>query len=245
MKTRLIAFDLDNTLARPNRQISRENADLLKKIAKQDVQIVILSGKPSSYLLGLGRQLGILNIILSGENGTDIYFGNSLPPTNYIEHDVSVQAILELEGIKRELNDLGYDYFYQPNKFSLTPFFKLNDKDAKKALFDYARYMKHKVENIDIYIHGDCVDFTPSTINKGNSLQAIINYLNSDLSKDNKIQHEEIIVVGDSSNDEPMFKLNYRNKFIRSSFEDIKGDKYKYVNKLLEEILEGILNESN
>lgn len=240
MKTKLIAFDLDNTLAKPNKQISKKNALNLRKLANNGMHIVILSGKPSSYLLGVGRQLGVINLILSGENGADIYFGNSLPPKEYIKHSVSIKEQQDLNNIRKDLDDLGYDYFYQPNKFSLTPFYKNGDSESKEALYDYARYMRHKLENIDVYIHDDCVDFTPSSINKGKSLKEIIDILNSKLPDYKKISENEIIVFGDSSNDESMFNLNYNNTFIRSSFDHIKGDKYKYVNTIIEKLVKDI-----
>ncbi len=237
MSIKLVAFDLDNTLAESNRQISRKNVDSLRKIANKNVQIVILSGNPSSYLLGVGRQLGISNIIISGENGSDIYFGNSLPPTKYLKQEISVNAQKELEEIKIGVNNLNQDYFYSPNLFNLTPFFNPIDIEAKNALYDYANYLKNKVKSIDIYLHEECVDFTPSNINKGNSLEIIINYLNSELPDNEKISSDEIIVIGDSSNDIPMFNLNYRNIFIKNSFDGIKGEIYDSVDKIIEEIL--------
>lgn len=242
MKIKLVAFDLDNTLTNPNNLISRDNADALRKLSRFNVQIALLSGKPSSYLLGVGRQLGIKNIILSGENGADIYFGNMLPPTKYIKNEISQDEKNELETIKKGLDDLGYEYYYQPNIVALTPFYYVGDKDAKNALYDFARYMKHKVESIDIYLHDDCVDFTPSSINKGKALLKIINNLNSKLSEDEKITNNSIMVVGDSSNDVPMFDLNFRNVIIGTSLKEIKGEREKYVGKVINNILKGYEN---
>lgn len=245
MKIKLVALDLDNTLAYPNKNISRENTDILKKIARENIQIVILSGKPSSYLLGLGRQLGIDNLILSGENGSDIYFGNSLPPEKYINHDISDNERKDLAMIQEGLNELGHTYFYQPNKYSLTPFFNKGDHAAEVALYDFARYIRHKVQYVDVYLHEDCVDFTPSSINKGNSLLEILDLLNASKSDKDKIKDNEIVVVGDSSNDVPMFNLNFHNAFIRNSFKHIKGKRYKYISQVLNEIMEDKIYDWN
>lgn len=237
MSVKLIAFDLDNTLASPNKGISKRNALELRNIAREGIHIAILSGKPSLYLLGVTRQLGIDNVIVSGENGADIYFGNALPPKSVISHKITEAEQKDLDLIKEGLDDLGYEYFYQPNAFSITPFYTQKDKNADSALYDFAKYIRHKVNHVDVYFHDDCIDFTPKGINKGKALESIIEELNKN-QKDN-IKKKEVYVVGDSSNDVPMFKLGFNNAYIRSSFPDIKGKSYKYLNWVLEEIMKG------
>ena len=66
---KLVAFDVDGTLADLNEPILRENVLLLRKIFDKGIRIMILSGKPTSYLAGLTRMIGRKDIIISGENG--------------------------------------------------------------------------------------------------------------------------------------------------------------------------------
>ena len=100
--------------------------------------------------------------------------------------------------------------------------------------------IKNKLKYVDVYIHDDCVDFTPSSINKGKSLMEIIDFLNLKMPDNKKISNDEIIVFGDSLNDESMFNLNFNNTFIRSSFDHLEGDKYKYVNTIIEQLVKEI-----
>ena len=66
---RLLVFDLDGTLAQVGKGMLPEDIEKLLSLEKEGYTIVICSGKPSYYLCGFARQIGLANPILVGENG--------------------------------------------------------------------------------------------------------------------------------------------------------------------------------
>ena len=80
---KLVVFDLDGTLAELGQGVTPENLALLKKLEATGVRIAICSGKPTYYLCGFMRQLGLRAPILVGENGAVIQLGVDLPPKEY------------------------------------------------------------------------------------------------------------------------------------------------------------------
>ena len=80
---RLVVFDLDKTLCPLGKGIADENLAMLRALEKTGVRIAICSGKPTYYLCGLMRQVGLERPVLVGENGAVIQFGVDLPPREY------------------------------------------------------------------------------------------------------------------------------------------------------------------
>ena len=80
---KLAVFDLDDTLAPVGRGIAEHDLKRLKELEDMGVRIALSSGKPTYYLCGLLRQLGLKRPIMIGENGIVIQFGVDLPPKKY------------------------------------------------------------------------------------------------------------------------------------------------------------------
>ena len=74
---RVIVFDVDNTLAAVGKGMLDEDILLLKELEDQGNTIAVCSGKPSYYLCGFMRQIGLKHPVLIGENGSTIQFGQS------------------------------------------------------------------------------------------------------------------------------------------------------------------------
>jgi len=195
---KLIAIDLDSTLAKINNPIASKTIGLLKKLITKGYHIMIISGKPTIYLSGVFRNYQLKNIYLSGENGLEIHYGTTLPPDRYhtfIQNDDKV--ILELNKLKNQILKLNGNYFFQNNQYSITPFF--NDLNSKMKLFNFACDIQTSLKYTSIYGHTDSIDFTPKHINKGNSLAYLLNELN--------IDPKDAYAIGDNQNDIPMFKI--------------------------------------
>ena len=73
-------FDLDGTLAPIGRRASEECVKMLSMLESDERAICICSGKPTFYLCGFARQLGLRKPILIGENGASFQYGVDLPP---------------------------------------------------------------------------------------------------------------------------------------------------------------------
>lgn len=195
---KLLVFDLDGTLANVGK--SMENMDVEKLIALEKVgyTIAICSGKPSYYLCGFARQLGLQEPILIGENGATFQFGIDLPPKRYEVYPHSESARTQLDMMRALIDrECGDKVWYQPNEVGLTPF----PKDAEtfeviqKLIDDRAALL----DELLVYRHIDSFDLTPKNINKFNGLDYLTKLLD--------LEAKDVIAVGDGVNDIPMFEF--------------------------------------
>jgi len=198
MAIKLIVFDVDNTLAKPNMPIPQSVIKALKQFEIRGVKIFLISGKPVSYLSGLARQLGLQNPMLSGENGAIIYYSNKFPPKKSI---IAIRKKAKiLEKLESEIvNKFGKRVWIQPNLFNLT-IFPMTER-VKEELFQFV--VTNASENsfkkkFRIYKHSDSIEVVHLYIDKGFALRKITRL--------NKIKKYEVIAVGDAENDIPMFK---------------------------------------
>lgn len=189
-----IVFDLDGTLCKIGKEILPETVEMLKALEDKGNRICISSGKPTYYLVGMFRQVGLKAPIFIGENGGVIQFGVDLPPHEY-------HVTTALKGVVRKLKELrcdleekfGDDIWYQPNEIELTAFPKNQDD------FDNIEsFVKGKnIEDIIIYRQVDCFDIVPSDVSKRKGLEYLANLLG--------LGREDFVAVGDGINDYPMF----------------------------------------
>ena len=191
-----IVFDLDKTLCELSEGISLKNIELLKKLEEKGNYICICSGKPTFYLCGMFRQVGLNNPILIGENGGVIQFGIDLPPHVYHLTTKKTETVYKLKQLKLELEEVFKDVlWYQPNEIALTAFPK------EEKYFDIVKeYIDSKnIEDIVIYRHVDSLDIVPIDVNKYNGLSYLANLLN--------LTNKDFIAVGDGVNDYCMFEM--------------------------------------
>lgn len=195
---KLLVFDLDGTLANVGKSMANADVEKLIELEKAGYTIAICSGKPSYYLCGFARQLGLREPILIGENGATFQFGIELPPKRYEVYPYSESARTQLDMMRalidRECRD---KVWYQPNEVGLTPF----PKDAEtfeiiqKLIDDRAALL----DELLVYRHIDSFDLTPKNINKFNGLDYLTKLLN--------LEAKDVIAVGDGVNDIPMFEF--------------------------------------
>lgn len=191
---KLVAFDIDGTLADIGRPILDEDVVLLKKIEEKGVKIVISSGKTVFYQMGMFRQVNLKNPIFIGENGCSIAIGSSLPPET-ISLPVSDSYAEQRENILSDITaQCAGRFWLQPNEVVLTFFFK--DEETKLFLRQYFSSLR---PSVTVYEHVDSFDVVPKGIDKFVSLQAVCNHFN--------ILSSECIAVGDGVNDLPMIKF--------------------------------------
>lgn len=198
---KLIAFDVDNTLAHINKPVERETIEILKYIEKLGVRIVLISGKPAIYLSGMARQMGLNNPIIVGENGASILYDSSIPPSKTISIELIETKRNLLEKLQKRIEETFKDrIWFQPNLVNVTCFHKSEETKAQlikftEVLFEDEFYK----ENLEIYQHIDSIDIVPRGINKGKALLAII--------AEENITNDEVIAVGDNENDFSMFDI--------------------------------------
>ena len=226
-----VIFDLDDTLCKIGKGISRKDIKLLKTIEKLGVKIVVSSGKPTYYLCGFFRQVGFKKPILIGENGADIQFGINLPPRERYTLPVSDIAKENIEFFRNKILKSCPNLFWQPNKVGLGMFPR--DKHELNRIKKIIDENSEKMFDLTAFYYSDAIDIIPSQINKYSSLQFLCEKLG--------ITKDEIIAVGDGENDYPMFK------FAKTSY-GVKVKDEKMVTKnfnTITEVLEYILSNNN
>ena len=193
---KLIVFDLDNTLCKVGKGTLPEDVELLKELEKKDVHIAICSGKPTFYLCGFMRQVGLENPILVGENGAVIQFGVDLPPAKYEVLPYSKEAKATIRFLRDAIDELLPNVWYQPNEVGLTPF--LTKEEEFDIINKCIEDNKDKVNDVIVYQHFDCFDITPNGITKSSGIDRLAKMLG--------LEAKDVVAVGDGINDYPMFE---------------------------------------
>ena len=230
---KIFAFDLDGTLAELGKAIPDNIIRKLQKIEKAGHIVVICSGKPTYYLCGMMRQVGLNEPVLIGENGATIQFGVDLPPLRRYKANYDTSAEDALRKLRQYIEkEAGFDVWFQPNEVCLTPFYHTPDEEeALEKVFSKHRDL---IENhLDCFKHCDSFDLTPKGVNKMSGLSRLSGILS--------IPAERFIAVGDGKNDYPMFEYAGVSVGIKISEDSIVDVNFDTVDNALSYILEIIL----
>ena len=227
---KMLVFDLDGTLAPIGKGMNEEDIIKLRAFEASGYRIAICSGKPTFYLCGFLRQIGLQEPILVGENGAAIQYGVELPPKKFCTCPHSTRAAEQLRRIKAQIQDVcGDRVWFQPNEVEVTPF--PQDAEAFELIQELIDTHPKELDELLIYRQVDCYDFIPKNINKASGLAY--------LAELEGLTAADFVAVGDGINDVPMFEFadesigiggNLKYKTTHS-FERI-GDALEYLQKL-------------
>lgn len=192
----LAVFDLDNTLAPLGKGISEKNLKLLRGLEERGLRIALCSGKPVYYLCGFLRQAGLKEPILSGENGAIIQFGVDLPPKQRYELSVSKAAKGQIQYLRRKIEEALPQLWYQPNQAVLTAF--PVGREEFETIERILQAEEKQMSELVVFRHSDSFDIVPRGIDKGAGLRYLAELLH--------IGTEDVIAIGDETNDYPMFE---------------------------------------
>lgn len=198
MKPDFLVFDLDGTLCPIGKGMLPEDAALLIELERSGHTIIICSGKPTYYLCGFARQLGLDHPVLVGENGGAFQFGVELPPERYYKYPCSEKQLAALAEIGSRIDRaLPGRIWYQPNELVLTPFPR--DRDAFEIIQEVLDQSQSMMDGINVYRQVDCFDILPDCVNKRNGLEFLPDLLGAERSR--------FTAIGDGVNDIPMFEF--------------------------------------
>ncbi len=192
-----IIFDLDGTLAQRGKGTPEDLTKLLLQIKEKGAKIAISSGKPTFYLCGFARQMGLSDAILIGENGAVIQEGVDLPPLFFQKANIPQKTEDALITLRKKLEkEFPNRIWYQPNETELTPFpyYKEDFPKIRRIIDSFV------TEDMDlsVYEHPDCFDIQYKYLSKGEGIRR--------LSELTKISTKDMVAVGDWTNDYPMFE---------------------------------------
>jgi len=193
---KLIAFDLDDTLAKLGKGILWDDLLKLRALEQKGISIALCSGKPTYYLCGLMRQVELERPVLVGENGAVIQIGVDLPPKQFYVQESSPEARQSIKRLREQITQAIPHMWYQPNLVGLTPFpaSKEEFETVQRILDDCAP----KLKGVKIYRHCDSYDIVPIGIDKNSGMERLGRILG--------VTPSETIAVGNGCNDYPMFE---------------------------------------
>jgi HAD superfamily hydrolase (TIGR01484 family) len=200
----IVVLDVDGVLAPHGHPVSEEVARLLKKISNSST-MAFASGKPSPYLEGLARGIGLRDTIIVGENGGVIYIPQKKQLTQFLDCNDSIKEILS--DLKMELEaNMKNSIIFQQNLVNITIFPKNNTtvsdilEGCNNILSDHHVYR----DLLKMYIHVDSIDLVPKGLDKSWALEIISNEMAIPMSR--------FIAVGDGINDlEMLNNVNLHN----------------------------------
>jgi len=225
---KLIAFDLDNTLAAVGKAVLPGDVELLRRLEDSGAAVALCSGKPTYYLCGFARQLGLQRPILVGENGGVIQFGVDLPPKQYYTLPCSAEARHSIRLLEQAIVQRLPHMWFQPNIIALTPFPTCQgDFDA---IEDAIATLGGELKDVTVYRHFDSYDIMPNGITKGSGLD----YLSAVLG----IGPEQVAAVGDGVNDYPMFEYAGLSLGVNLKQPELVHRNFSGVTQALEYLLE-------
>lgn len=192
MTIRLVAFDVDATLAGVGEAVSPEVAGRIARLEARGVRLLFNSGKSAWYLAGLARGLGVRRPLLAGENGCILFDPELLEETRLAERPPRLDEVERFV-----LGRFGPSVWLQPNQVALTVFPK--DPGLIPAIAGAIRtFLKPHRDRLHVVAHADAIDVFPEGTDKGRAMRAV------------KARYgyrtEEIAAVGDSETDLPMFR---------------------------------------
>lgn len=229
--SKLIVFDLDDTLAPIGKRMLAEDVNKLKELEASGYRIAICSGKPTFYLCGFMRQLGLQEPILIGENGAVIQYGVELPPKRFYICPHSEWAAEQLKRMKERITvRCGGRVWFQPNELELTPF--PQDPEAFELIQGLIDANPEELDELLIYRQVDCFDFIPKNINKASGLAF--------LAELEGLSRADFIAVGDGINDVPMFEFADVSIGIGSKLKCETTYSFERIGDALEELKKGI-----
>jgi len=198
---KVIAFDIDNTLAELDKPMLDSTMNKLKQLEQSGIQLVFISGRPVSYVTGFVRQIGLNSPIVSGSNGGVIKYSITVPPNKVFQFEMTEYQALTLKALKEELEMLMEESIWlQPNLTQVSAFHYTKDACLKLERILDEKFIDETFKNqFKSYYFHDCIDVMPIQISKGNGVLHILETL--------KILPNETIAVGDSVNDYSMLKI--------------------------------------
>lgn len=193
---KLIAFDLDDTLAELGKGVIPEDLEKLKILEHREIEIAVCSGKTVDYLSGFMRQVELRKPILIGENGAVIQFGVDLPPKRYYTQTYSIAGRNSICLLREKIKEALPTIWCQPDLVGFTPFF--SNKQERETIQCIIDTWLPSLKDIKVYRHVDSYDIVPEGIDKKSSMERLGTMLH--------ITPSEVIAVGNGENDYPMFE---------------------------------------
>lgn len=203
---KLVVLDVDGTLTDKNRLMSVNAMKYIRK-AKKNIIFSLISGNVIPVMFSLKTFIGI-NGPVFGENGGIVLYNNEIK--KFFDKD-KPQKFLEYISKKSSVKSIFTNMWRETSVA-----FNMGNSDEE--------YVSNEAKKNDLYIVNS--KFTWHILNNGQDKAFAVNYMKNEF----KLDYNEILVVGDSDNDLPMFNLNVNKACPANATITIKN-KSNYISK--------------
>ncbi len=189
-KIKVVATDIDGTIANDKRELNLNAIRAIRKLEKKGIRVILVSSQSFLIVSDLAIYLGAKGPVI-GETGAVVGYPRSpvfIARWKYDSHKIT--KIMLSMGFRSS--------FSNPFRFSNLAFSRTEDATATENEI-YERLRKEGITDIEVYDSGFAVHILPKGVNKGSGLLKAIELL--------KVKIDEVVVIGDGMNDLPMFKV--------------------------------------
>ncbi|MCD6398628.1 MAG: HAD hydrolase family protein [Candidatus Aenigmarchaeota archaeon] len=185
-------------------KISRELADMIKKLEERGLLVMISSGRSLVYLQSMYSRILGDGTILQAENGNLSMIGGKI-----IQHfNYSQKYFEKISRIKERIKKLPISGF-EPKQFILTVHSPKEFKDVYKIVKE-----EDPKRELTVMWNGEAFDIQKREVNKGEGLKKIVDYLKIDglvIAIGDRVNDKELLDVADIgiSADESRLKEEY------------------------------------
>lgn len=226
MNYKVIFLDLDGTCLNRQRQISKLNQEILTKLNKNGVKVIITTGRPYCSSLGFYYELNLDSYLIS-DNGATISKPNdpnfmqiakTIPYRTHLKFfnavkDITLSALFNIKHDVYIYEDKGYlDYFKNEvkyhnlfvgefSKFSIAPtgtLYLIRLEDNQNFLGICKKFKNLRTHNWGVYDGKVLYEVYYYKNNKGVAVKRVLKLL--------KLKPKQALCFGDNNNDLPMFK---------------------------------------
>jgi len=194
---KLIVSDIDHTLLGDDNSL-KEFDNLISK-ANADVGFAVATGRTVDSAFHVLKENNItLPIVIISSVGSEIYYnykGELIYSTGWHAHIKHLWDRKKIAGLLKELKFLKYQEEENQREFKISYYTTDNPENLKKV---NDILIKNKIKANIIFSHGQFLDILPYRASKGKAIRYLSYRWN--------IPSENILVAGDSGNDEEMLK---------------------------------------
>jgi HAD superfamily hydrolase (TIGR01484 family) len=202
----LLATDLDGTFLGGKSSYKQQLYQLIRE--NKDIRLVFVTGRSLATVIPLLNDLMIpYPDFIICDVGATIVHGHTLEPVEQLQSAIEQKwpGTLKILGQLKDITELKYQEVPQERRCS---FYTEQEYIAAKV--------KLKVTELDcdvIYSSNKFLDVLSAGVNKGSSLVKLVNYL--------CIDHEDVLVAGDTLNDLAMYKCGFKGVVVGKAEEKL------------------------
>jgi len=193
---RMSIFDVDGTLCSLGRKLGEplapEVAEGLRSLENRGNRIVLATGRPAQFALGIALGAGLNDPIIIGDNGCVMSDMKAEKEIHIAERPAEMERLMDEIASK-----YGESIYFAPNQVSCSIFPKEGMKLKGEIRRHIRKFVKSSGGSLKIFEHESAIDVTPGGVDKGVATRMLMSLFG--------MERAGVSAVGNGTNDIPMF----------------------------------------